>query len=231
MTAAINELKNKVKGFNWQDKLKFISNNFDNVVFSTSFSIEDQVITDFIFKNNLKIEIFTIDTGRLPSKTYDVWQATIDKYGRRISVFYPNEKALANFIKQSGINAFYESIDLRKQCCFVRKVEPLHRALSNKAFWISGLRRGHSSNRNNKEFFEFDAGLNITKFYPLLNESEGDIWSLINQNRIPFNYLYKQGYKSIGCDPCSRAVGEHEDIRAGRWWWENNSNKECGLHK
>lgn len=226
----INELIQKTKELTWQERLIFIAKNFDKISFSTSFSIEDQVILDFIVKNNLRIEIFTIDTGRLPKATYDVWQTSLEKYKIKILPFYPQNQELENFVSDFGINAFYESIELRKKCCFIRKVEPLKRALIDKNIWISGVRKEHSIDRNNKEFFEFDESLNLIKFYPLLEELESQIWQLINQNSVPFNRLYKDGYKSIGCEPCSRKIKEGEEIRDGRWWWERG-NKECGLHK
>jgi phosphoadenosine phosphosulfate reductase len=227
----INEILEKTKNLSWQENLKFVAENFSDVTFSSSFSIEDQVITDFIAQNNLAIEIFTLDTGRLPKETYAVWQSTLDKYKVKIAAFYPNQEKLEDFITEKGINPFYESLDLRKSCCGIRKVEPLHRALKGKKLWISGLRKEHSITRVNKDFFEKDDALNLIKFYPLLDLSEEEIWKYIEDNRVPFNRLYKQGYRSIGCDPCSRAIGQNDDIRAGRWWWENPESKECGLHK
>lgn len=227
----IKEILEKTKNYNWQEKLEFVTKNFSDIVFSTSFSLEDQVITDFIARNNLPIEIFTIDTARLPEETHATWQNTILKYKIKISVYYPNQNLLAEFVTNNGINAFYESVDKRKNCCAIRKIEPLTRALENKNLWISGVRKEHSLNRNNKEFFEIDEALKLTKFYPLLEMSESDLWKYIEENRVPFNRLYKKCYRSIGCSPCSRAVKEGDDIRAGRWWWENDDVKECGLHK
>lgn len=214
----------------WQEKFLKAVEDFSNITFSTSFSIEDQVITDFIISEKLPIEIFTIDSGRLPSATHDVWQNTLDKYSLKISVFHPQENALSKFVKEEGINPFYASKELRLKCCEIRKVEPLQRALKNKDLWISGLRKEHSRARAAKDFFEKDEALNLTKFYPLLELSEKEIWAEINEKNIPFNRLYKQGYLSIGCAPCTRATSAGEDIRAGRWWWEDDSKKECGLH-
>lgn len=226
----INQILEQTKNLNWQEKLKFITQNFSGVTFSTSFSIEDQVILDFIASENLAIEIFTLDTGRLNKETYDVWQASLDRHKIKISAFYPNEKLLQEFISQKGINAFYESKENRLSCCFFRKVEPLSRALKNKKIWISGLRAEQSKERAKKDFFEEDKTLNLIKFYPLLELKESEIWQIIEAKRIPFNLLYKQGYKSIGCAPCTRPVKEGEDARAGRWWWEDSTNKECGIH-
>lgn len=215
---------------NWQNNFLQVIKNFSDITFSTSFSIEDQLITDFIVQEKLPIEIFTIDTGRLPRETYDVWQNTLDRYQVKIAAFYPEEKSLQEFIGNNGINPFYISKELRLNCCAIRKVEPLQRALRGKKLWISGLRKEHSGARAAKDFLEEDATLSLSKFYPLLLLSEAEIWQEINQKTIPFNRLYKQGYRSIGCAPCSRAVRSEEDVRAGRWWWENNQKKECGLH-
>ena len=214
----------------WQNRFTSAIKDFSNIAFSTSFSIEDQLITDFIATEKLPVEIFTLDTGRLPKETYDVWQSTLDKYQIKISAFYPDSETLSEFIKAEGINPFYQSKELRLKCCEIRKVEPLKRALKNKDLWISGLRKEHSQERSNKDFFEKDSNLNLTKFYPLLEISEEEIWKDINDKFIPFNRLYKQGYRSIGCAPCTRAISPNEDIRAGRWWWEDSSKKECGLH-
>ncbi len=228
----LEKIKKQTKDLNWQEKLIFVAKNYENVVFSTSFSLEDQVILDFIAQNDLKIEIFTLDTGRLFRETYQVWQNSLEKYGLKIGAFYPNQDEIASFVEQNGINAFYDSVDLRKKCCAIRKVEPLKRALKNKEIWISGIRKGHSEARSDKDFFEEDKGLGLLKFYPLLDFSEEDLWSYIDKNSVPINSLYKKGFKSIGCQPCSRAVSSGEDDRAGRWWWEsgNGNKKECGLH-
>ena len=227
----ISQLLIQTKYLNWQEKLIYLSKNFKNSVFSTSFSIEDQVITDFIIRQDLNIKIFTIDTGRLPAETHQVWQSSIRKYGAKFKIYHPDQENIATYTSNNGTNAFYEDFDLRKQCCFIRKIEPLKRALKNQDLWISGVRKEHSASRKSKDFIEFDEDLSLIKFYPLLEESIDGIWSYINKNSVPFNILYKQGYHSIGCAPCSRAISPGQDIRDGRWWWENNNNKECGLHK
>jgi phosphoadenosine phosphosulfate reductase len=223
-----NLIQNTVN-LNWQEKLKYLSKNHDGLILSTSFSIEDQVITDFISRNKLNIKIFAIDTGRLPNETYDVWSETLKKYNIKISPFYPKQNAIEDYVSQNGINAFYESKDLRFSCCAIRKVEPLNRALEYSKIWISGIRKAHSVSRETKEFFENDEARNLIKFYPILNLSEDEIWGYIKENNVPYNKLYNQGYKSIGCAPCSRAVKDGEDVRAGRWWWEDGA-QECGLH-
>lgn len=226
----IQRLIENAKDQTWQEKLKFIAAKYEKVIFSSSFSLEDQVITDFIAQNKLPIEIFTIDTGRLPKQTYNVWQSTLDKYQIKINSFYPQSQPLQDFISNKGINAFYESEELRKNCCYIRKVEPLKRALQGQQVWISGVRREHSADRGQKDFFEKDEDLQLIKFYPLLEVSEELLWQYIRENNVPFNKLYDLGYKSIGCDPCTRAIGADEEIRAGRWWWERGGVKECGLH-
>lgn len=228
------ELKNlleQTRNLNWVEKLKFIANHQRKAAFSTSFSIEDQIITDVIFKNNLNIEVFTVDSGRLPNETHIVWQETLNKYGKKIKAFHPDAKAISEFVEKNGINPFYESVEMRHACCHIRKVEPLKIALKDQELWISGVRREHNLNRQDKDFFEFDSvNPHVMKFYPILDLIESEVWSYIKENNIPYNKLYDQGYKSIGCDPCSRAVSEGEDARAGRWWWENEGDKECGLH-
>ncbi len=227
----INQILQETKNLDWKDKFRFAAKNFSNITFSTSFSIEDQVITNFIIEENLPIEIFTLDTGRLHKETHDVWQNTLDKYKVKIAAFYPDANELSEFVNQNGINAFYDSKDLRLSCCAIRKINPLKKALQGKELWISGLRKEHSQNRLDKEFFEEDTAFGVTKFYPILELSEKEVWEEVNEKRIPFNRLYKSGYRSIGCAPCTRAIKEDEDPRAGRWWWEDNSKKECGLHR
>lgn len=217
---------------NWRENLNLIATRH-KAIFSTSFSIEDQLITEFIVTNNLPIKIFTLDTGRLPNETYQVWQETLEKYREQkiqISAHYPDAEKIAEFVEKKGINSFYDSKENRLKCCEIRKVEPLKKALKGYEIWISGIRKEHSKDRNQKDFFERDENLNILKFYPLLETSEDEIWQETKQKAIPHNKLYDQGYRSIGCAPCSRAISSHEDIRAGRWWWEDESGKECGLH-
>ena len=219
-----------INNLTWQERLHFIAKNYQNITFSTSFSIEDQIICDEIFQNNLNIEVFAIDTGRLPSATYKLWQETLDKYQKTIKAFYPDAQKITDFVENDGINSFYNSLELRHKCCHIRKVEPLKKALKNKEIWISGVRKEHNLNRKDKNLLEFDESLDIIKFYPILDLNEDEIWGYIKKNNIPYNKLYNEGYKSIGCDPCSRAVKDGEDARSGRWWWESDNKQECGLH-
>jgi phosphoadenosine phosphosulfate reductase len=227
----LQNIKEQTKNQSWQEKLQFVAKNFSGIVFSTSFSWEDQIITSFIVKNKLPIAIFTIDTGRLFEQTYKIWQKTLDIYGVKISAFYPSAQSISSFVGQNGIDAFYNSKELRLNCCHIRKVEPLKQALQGKELWISGLRKEHCESRIGKDFFEYDANLKINKFYPLLDMSEADGWNYIKENNVPYNQLYKQGFTSIGCAPCSRAIEDGQPSRAGRWWWENDEKKECGLHR
>ncbi|MBL4730256.1 MAG: phosphoadenylyl-sulfate reductase [Sulfurimonas sp.] len=205
-------------------------NKQDNVALSSSFGAEDQVLTDMLLKINKNANIFTLDTGRLPFETYDVMDATNLKYGIKVNVFFPNNEDVEALYQTQGINGFYESVENRKNCCFVRKMAPLKRALKNVDIWITGLRSSQSVTRESMQLFEFDEANNVLKVNPLLHWSQEEIWEYITQNKVPFNKLHKLGYPSIGCAPCTRAVKEGEDIRSGRWWWENPEHKECGLH-
>ncbi len=199
------------------------------VVFSTSLGQEDQVITEIIAKNHLDVNLFTLDTGRLFYETYDLLARTIVKYRLDIKTYYPNTASVEDFVRTKGINAFYESPENRKSCCYVRKVEPLKRALHGNSIWITGLRAEQSANRSEMRKLEWDEGNQILKFNPLLNWTMEDVLSYIAQYKIPYNPLHDKGFVSIGCAPCTRAIEPGEDPRAGRWWWES-SHKECGLH-
>ena len=199
------------------------------LTFSTSFSYEDQVITDHISKS-VPVSIFTLDTGRLFPETYSTWSRTLERYELPIKAFYPDEEQLEAFVTAKGPNAFYESVELRQQCCHIRKVVPLKKALAGKAVWITGLRAQHSPNRQDLEVLEWDASNNIIKYNPLLHWTTEEVVEYINQYNIPYNPLHDKGFISIGCAPCTRAVKPGEDFRAGRWWWEDASKKECGLH-
>jgi phosphoadenosine phosphosulfate reductase len=200
------------------------------VTFSTSFSFEDQVITHKILSKQLPITIFTLDTGRLFPETYSVWSATNERYHTHIKAFYPDHSLLEDFIAVKGPNSFYESVENRKGCCYIRKVEPLKRALKDNAIWITGLRAEHSADRHDMPQVEWDEGNNVIKYHPILHWTTEEVKQYINQNNIPYNPLHDRGFVSIGCAPCTRAIRPGEDFRAGRWWWEDNTNKECGLH-
>jgi phosphoadenosine phosphosulfate reductase len=201
-----------------------------SVAFANSLGAEDMVIVDLIQKNNLHVEIFSIDTGRLPSETYHLIQEVEEKYQFKIKIYFPNQEKVESYVNVNGINAFYNSLDLRKSCCGIRKVEPLNRALKDKKAWITGMRQEQSQTRQTLQEEEFDEAHQSQKLNPLSSWSEHEIWAYIKINGVPYNALHDQFYPSIGCAPCTRAISKGEDVRAGRWWWEDPQNKECGLH-
>ena len=200
------------------------------VVFSTSLGQEDQVLTDFIFRNDLDVDVFTLDTGRLFQQTYDVLSATTKKYKKKIKCYYPNQQNLTQLVENDGINGFYDSIDKRKSCCGVRKIEPLKRALTGAEVWITGIRQDQSSTPACLDAFEDTGSIPTSKFNPLSKWSLHQVNEYLETYKVPQNKLHAQGFVSIGCAPCTRAISSGEDIRAGRWWWENPEHKECGLH-
>jgi len=202
----------------------------NGMTFSSSFGLEDQVITDMIFSAGLQVEIFTLDTGRLFPETYSTLQATIERYGKPVKVYFPDTSTVEELVTLKGPLSFYESKDNRMECCRIRKVIPLRRALIGKKIWITGLRAGQSENRKNLSLFIWDDTYKIIKYNPLLHWSLQEVQMYISSRNVPYNPLHDRGFPSIGCQPCTRAVNEGEDFRAGRWWWENNSSKECGLH-
>jgi len=188
------------------------------------------VITDLILKGKLPIGIFSLETGRLHAETLAVLDKVKATYGTDITLFRPQPEAVAAYVEQNGLNAFYNSVDMRRECCRIRKVEPLGRALAGNKAWVTGQRRAQSTTRAELHIEEDDAAHGMTKFNPLADWSEQDVWDYIRANDVPYNALHDQGYPSIGCQPCTRAIEPGEDVRAGRWWWENPDSKECGLH-
>ena len=211
--------------------LKYFFENFQNLALSSSLAVEDQVLTHMILNIKKDAKIFTLDTGRLHPQTYDVMDATNLKYGIKIDVFFPDFNKVQELYKTQGINGHFESIENRKRCCDIRKIEPLKRALDGVEVWVTGLRASQSVTRVNMPLVEWDENFKVLKVNPIINWSHEDVWEHIKQNHIPYNKLHDEGYPSIGCAPCTRAIKEGEDIRAGRWWWENPEHKECGLHK
>jgi len=197
---------------------------------ASSLSIEDMVLTDAVFRAGLPIEVLTLDTGRLHGDTLRVIEAIRERYGRSITVYRPDPHAVFDYVSVFGRDAFYRSVSLRKRCCEIRKVEPLRRALAGKRAWLTGLRRGQSAGRSEVPARGFDPVHGIEKFNPLAGWSETEVWSYIRAFAVPYNALYEQGYRSIGCAPCTRPVTPGEDVRAGRWWWEEPESRECGLH-
>lgn len=224
-------LLHQINGLSIGESLKIISTEYPAAVtFSSSFSYEDQVITHEILHNHLPVKIFTLDTGRMFAETYSTWNSTNEKYNTKIMAYYPNQDSLQNLVAERGPNSFYESIQNRKDCCFIRKVEPLKRALAGNEIWITGLRSAHSADRHDLPMIEWDESNNIIKYHPLLNWSTEEVKQYININHVPYNPLHDKGFVSIGCAPCTRAIKPGEDFRAGRWWWEDADKKECGLH-
>ena len=212
--------------------LKILTDLFpDKVTFSTSFSFEDQVVTHEIATSGYPVSIFTLDTGRLFSETYSVWNSTIERYQIPIQAYYPPTGLLEEFVSEKGPNSFYQSVENRKQCCHIRKVIPLKRALEGKKVWITGLRAEHSTARQDLPLIEWDPVNEIIKYNPVLHWSSADIREHIRHHNIPYNPLHDKGFVSIGCAPCTRAIRDGEDFRAGRWWWEESNKKECGLHE
>ncbi|MBY0245387.1 MAG: phosphoadenylyl-sulfate reductase [Sphingobacteriaceae bacterium] len=227
----IENLKQQLDGLNIAEKLSFLANKHKGkIVFSTSFGWEDQAITDIIFSNNLPIIVFTLETGRLFPETYYVWNRTLETYNQAIIPYYPNTDLLERMVEKKGPNSFYESVENRKECCYVRKIEPLKRALKGNEIWITGIRAEQSLNRENMIDLEWDEENKILKFHPLFDWTLSDLKQYIKDKNIVYNPLHDKGFPSIGCAPCTRAIKPDEDFRAGRWWWEDQSKKECGLH-
>ncbi len=203
----------------------------DKIAFSSSLGLEDQVITHMISQINRNTNVFTLDTGRLFPETYDLIDRTAKKYKIQIKVFFPDPEDVEPMVEQKGINLFYDSIENRKLCCHNRKIKPLMRALEPLDAWITGLRREQSVTRVDLQAVEWDQNNGLLKINPLINWTEEEVWKYIDTHKVPVNPLHKKGFASIGCQPCTRAIEPGEEVRAGRWWWENPETKECGLHK
>ena len=226
-----DDLNQKFKNSTSQEVLEYFLYKYGaKAALSSSFGVEDQVLTHMMLSIDKDANIFTLDTGRLHPQTYSVMDATNLKYSVKVNVFFPNTQNVEKLYQDQGINGFYESIDKRKACCFTRKIEPLKRALSSLDVWITGLRSAQSVTREKLDFIEFDEANQVIKVSPLLKWSETQVWDFIKKNKIPYNSLHDEGFPSIGCAPCTRAVEDGADVRSGRWWWENPEHKECGLH-
>lgn len=215
-----------------EEVLNWFLNEFEGkVAFSTSLGAEDQVITRMISDIDRSAHIFTLDTGRLFPETYDLIDLTAKKYGLKIKIMFPDAARVESMVNTKGINLFYDSIENRKLCCHIRKIEPLKRAFEGLDAWICGLRRDQSVTRKEVQLVEWDDTNGLIKVNPLIDWTEAQVWDYIRGNHIPYNQLHDKDYPSIGCQPCTRAILPGEDIRAGRWWWENPESRECGLHK
>jgi len=210
--------------------LATIVSDYNAATFASSYGAEDMVLMDLICKFAPEIEIFTLDTGRLPKETYTVMQEAKARYNVDVKVYFPEASDVEQYVTQHGPNAFYDSVELRKHCCGMRKVKPLGRALKGKDAWLTGMRRSQAVTRSELPVSERDEDHDLQKFSPLTDWSNGDVWAYIRAFDVPYNKLHDQGFASIGCEPCTRAITAGEDIRAGRWWWENPESKECGLH-
>lgn len=227
------QLLEELTPLSWNERLVKLKDyaGEQSIAFSTSFSIEDQAITHVIAKNDLPFRVFTLDTGRMFEQVYDTWQRTRETYANvEIEAFFPDAEAVEKLVHKQGINGFYESVDKRHACCYVRKVEPLARALQGVNIWISGLRREHSENRGELPVVEFDESRNIIKVYPLIDIPVGTIRPYVAKYFVPYNKMQDEGFPSVGCAPCTRAVEPGAHPRSGRWWWEQESAQECGLH-
>ena len=230
--ATLEDIRQEIDGLDPVKALALLANRFPGqIVFSTSFGWEDQAITHMIFTNDLPIKIFTLETGRLFPETYYVWNRTMEMYGKPIHAYYPNNELLEQMVNAKGPSSFYESVENRKECCGIRKVEPLKRALAGNKCWVTGIRAEQSANRQFMTNPEWDEQNNLIKFHPIYDWTLDQVKEYIRVNNIPYNTLHDRGFPSIGCAPCTRAVQPGEDFRAGRWWWEDQSKKECGLHE
>lgn len=231
--AIVSDLNKKNSGLDPGEQIRICLETFglDRMALASSLSIEDQVLTDLLLRTDANARIFFIDTGRHFQKTYDLMDETMRRYSFHYEVYLPDTGDLERMLGHYGPNAFYGDIELRKMCCEIRKVQPLKRVLKTLDAWVCGLRRDQSVTRQEIDTVEWDEANNLAKINPLANWSEDDVWNYIRKNDIPFNGLYQQGFRSIGCQPCTRAVLPDEDVRSGRWWWEDPNKKECGLHR
>ncbi|MCL2073956.1 MAG: phosphoadenylyl-sulfate reductase [Marinilabiliaceae bacterium] len=226
------ELNQKFAAETPENFLRFLLHEFGNkIALSSSLGPEDQVLTDMILKINKNATIFTLDTGRLFPETYSLLDKTNMHYGINIRVYFPDFQKVEEMVSSKGINLFYESIEKRKLCCRIRKLDPLSRAFSEIDAWICGLRKEQSITRQDMKLVEWDQNSNMLKINPLINWTEKEVWNYIHKYQVPYNKLHNEGFPSIGCQPCTRAVKNGEDTRSGRWWWENPEHRECGLHR
>ncbi len=235
---ASEEIKSRIEELNDRYKKKsakevldfFLSEYRGKIPLSSSLGAEDQVLTDMVVKIDPETRIFTLDTGRMFPETYKVLDETNKKYDIKIEIFFPDYKQVEEMVQDKGINLFYESIENRKLCCHIRKIEPLKRAFKGLDVWICGLRKDQSITRFYTRTIEWDEGNGLIKINPLIDWTQKDVWNYIKEHNVPYNSLHDKGFPSIGCQPCTRAIKPGEDVRAGRWWWEQPEQKECGLH-
>jgi len=227
----VQELNTKLLGLSPEEVLEYFLNDFKGkIALSSSLGAEDQVLTHMICDIDKEIKIFTLDTGRMFPETYKLIEKTNNRFKIKIDIYFPDFKQVEKMVKEKGINLFYENIENRKQCCHIRKIEPLKRAFTDLDVWICGLRKDQSVTRTYNELVEWDEQNGLIKINPLIDWSEKQVWEYIRKYSIPYNDLHDKGFPSIGCQPCTRAIIPGEDVRAGRWWWEQPDKKECGLH-
>lgn len=230
--AVINQWNKELANQSPVEVLRYFLNHFnDKIALSSSLGLEDQVLTQMVASIDPFAKIFTLDTGRLFPETYDLISTTSNKYKINIEVFFPDAEEVEHMVSDKGINLFYDSIANRQLCCYVRKLRPLERAINGLDAWITGIRKDQSVTRNKLQMIQLDDLNKVVKINPLVDWSDQDVDDYIETHNIPYNPLHKKGFASIGCQPCTRAIEDGEDIRAGRWWWENPETKECGLHK
>ena len=228
----VQEISSRINGKSIRDSLSEISKMYPGrVIFTTSFGIEDQVITDIIFRNDIPVRVITLDTGRLFKETYKVFSNTLKKYNKKIETFFPARDDVESLITDKGPFSFYHSVEERKECCNIRKVKPLGRALDGMNVWVTGIRSGQSSARSALRTLEYESEKQIVKYHPLIDWSLKQVEDYLAENYVPYNELHEKGYISIGCAPCTRAIKKGADFRSGRWWWEDQSGKECGIHE
>lgn len=232
MIEKCNNYNNQFANSSAKEVIEYFTKKYSGeICFASSLGAEDQVITHIIAKNNIPIKIFTLDTGRLFPETYSLIDRTKEKYGINIEIYFPDRERVEEMVNKKGMNLFYESIENRKLCCTVRKIDSSKRALMGMSAWITGLRKEQTEIRSDINMIEWDSNFNLIKINPLINWGDVQLWDYIKDNNIPYNPLHDKGFPSIGCQPCTRAISKDADIRSGRWWWENPDNKECGLHK
>jgi len=226
----MTDIKTALAGLSETAAIQYLTEQFPGAVaFSTSFGQEDQVLADMIWRHKLPVRVFTLDTGRLFQETYELMDLTRARYKQPFETYFPETAAVEKLVAEKGFNSFYDSVENRKECCFIRKVVPLNRALQGVKVWITGLRAEQSENRHALEALEWDETRGLYKFNPLVHWTYEEMLAYLDKNNVPFNKLHNQGFVSIGCAPCTRAIEPGEHPRAGRWWWEQ-SKKECGLH-
>jgi phosphoadenosine phosphosulfate reductase len=232
LKAQIGEWNRELKDIPAQEVVAFFLDHFgDRIVLSTSLGLEDQVLTEMVLGHRKETRVFTLDTGRLFPETYDLIARTNKHFGIRIQTYFPEAEKVEEMVARHGINLFYDGVDKRKMCCGIRKVAQLPRAFSGMEAWICGLRKDQSVSRFFSRLVEWDENNSLVRVNPLINWNEKKVWDYIREHEIPYNLLHERGFPSIGCEPCTRAIEPGEDVRAGRWWWEYQTQKECGLHK